>query len=184
MRTLAAAMVVLVSGCGQVYDAVKQDKLQRNPGCNVPFADSMSAHINASDSISELTVCPAGPRGPAGFVIVKGAGKRSAYGDVGDQFFPNAFVETTAGCPGAEGDFTAARGFWAQVHNRLRERLIVQNGTGSHEDCGGASSVQISALKIVDWNDLDTTVSIVDLAMRDHKICSQVAIDVVGVECF
>lgn len=176
MRWFLLALLLGLCGCDP-YEAAKNKKLSQTQGCNVPFG-------TPADSVSEATVCEATPHGPSGFVTVKGTGLRSAYGDRYDSFAPNDSADP-AGCGGGPADLAASRAFWAQVHAGLRERLIVWVGVGSHRDCADQLlTPELLTIRIVDWADLDATVALVRAAMSEHDICSPIAVEVGGVQCF
>ena len=180
VRSLLVVVIVLIlSGCADP----REEKLLHNPGCNVPFGTAASARVPVTDSVSELVVCASDPWGPAGFVTVKGPGRRSAYGDTHDPFAPNSLPDP-AGCAGEVGVPSASRAFWAEVSAELRDRSIVVIGTGVHQACGGDSvAPELLALRLVDWADLDAAVALVQAAMRAHDICSPIALEIGGVRC-
>jgi hypothetical protein len=174
MRLASVGLLIFLTSCADPYDLAVREKLTHANGCNVPFNSPAATHV------PDLTLCEWTPLGPAGFVVVRGTGAHSAYGDVNDAFAPNALTEPNSDCPSSH--FTDSRAFWAEVHAQLRTRNIVTNGSGTNRGCAETSPALLS-IRLVDWADVDATRALVETAMRTHDICSTVAIEVVGVAC-
>jgi len=177
MRRALLIVSLLTTACTDPYLIATHEKLTHTPGCGLPFGAPSDAHPSTA-----LTLCPANAL--SGFVIVKGTGRHTAYGDPRDPFMPNALPDP-AGCAGSARDaFSPARAFWDGVEVGLRKNLTAVISTGSHQDCTDVTPTpELLAIRLVDWADLDRTVAVVEASMRANDICSPIAIEVGGLRC-
>lgn len=186
MRVWVLGVSVMAVACLDPYEAARERKFGQLSGCSGPLGTADSVEVPTSPLVSPLVVCPSVDGGvpyPAGYVLIKGLGRESVYGDWHDAWVPNVVPEP-GDCPGWSGDYGASRAFWNEVHVSMREQLLVTNGRGGGDRCEGEpSSPDLMGLSLIDWADLAPTVAIVQRAMLKHDVCSPIIVEVKGLSC-